>query len=330
MAFYSRQAHLDTIVFVHGFLRGHYIDTWAQFPALLHTDPDLPELDILMWGYRTGVIRGYDVIHESERLITDICALIRSDNALYLVGHSMGGLVILKGLRDQMFGGWAESHPCINVRLVSLFASPLTGSWMVGVIRHTVGIPRVLNKHIRNLSRSDFCDQLILDVFDRIYRPKVEDRSARRIPIRMNVGMRDAVVDKADRDAALARFRDPRPYTLDEGHASIKEPSNHLDVRYRLFQNDLQDGLADSLYELSGRYYNANTPNERVEAWQEIQRRYRTLAEQRVQEMLPELAQERAIEDSLRLAAADSLALHRPPFETINRVVMVLASRVRR
>lgn len=46
--------HIDTIVFVHGIV-GHYVNTWGEFPKLLHEDPDLPEVDILLWSYRTGI-----------------------------------------------------------------------------------------------------------------------------------------------------------------------------------------------------------------------------------------------------------------------------------
>lgn len=46
---------IDAVVFVHG-LDGHFRDTWGAFPELLHSDPDLPNLDILLWGYRTGFL----------------------------------------------------------------------------------------------------------------------------------------------------------------------------------------------------------------------------------------------------------------------------------
>lgn len=62
MKWYSPpQRHLDTVVFVHGIL-GHYVRTWGEFPKLLAEDEELPELDILLWGYRTGWFsRHYDL-----------------------------------------------------------------------------------------------------------------------------------------------------------------------------------------------------------------------------------------------------------------------------
>lgn len=327
MAFYRPQAHFDTIVFVHGFLLGHYIKTWAKFPKLLHEDPDLPHLDLFLWGYRTGIIQGNDVITDSARLISDLRILIKPDTSICLVGHSMGGLVILKGLRDQMFSALANAHPCSSVRFVSLFATPLTGSWMARVIRRPTKCWGFLCAQIRNLDRH-FCDELILDVWDRIYRPTVEDRSARKISIRMHVGTRDKFVAEADRSSALARFRDPPPSVLDNSHASVKEPSDRLDLRYLALQEDIQEGLADSFRELSRRCFLSRAPNERVTAWVEIQRRYGTLAKRRVRKMLSKAIQKRAIKHVLILAAEDALKSHRPPFETISRAAMTLAQRV--
>ena len=41
---------VDAVVFVHG-LGGDYRETWGDFPELVATDPDLPAMDILLWGY---------------------------------------------------------------------------------------------------------------------------------------------------------------------------------------------------------------------------------------------------------------------------------------
>lgn len=54
-AFFTRQDRVDTVVFVHG-LKGHFQQTWDKFPELLVSDPDMPLLDILLWGYDSYVI----------------------------------------------------------------------------------------------------------------------------------------------------------------------------------------------------------------------------------------------------------------------------------
>src|SRR6267154_5629092 len=133
--FYNTQVHTDTVVFVHGIL-GHYVNTWGLFPKLLSEDPDLPELDVLLWGYRTGWIkRHHELKYEGQHLATSLQTLVRPNNELFLVGHSMGGLIILRGLVDRMILGQAQVAPCKSVCWITLFASPLNGAWTAGVIR---------------------------------------------------------------------------------------------------------------------------------------------------------------------------------------------------
>jgi len=58
--------HVDTVVFVHGIL-GNYITTWGKFPKPLSEDEDLPELDILLWGSRTGLFARNHELHLEGR-----------------------------------------------------------------------------------------------------------------------------------------------------------------------------------------------------------------------------------------------------------------------
>ena len=54
----GKKGDLDTVVFVHG-LGGNHQKTWKKFPALLKSDPDLPNIDVLLWGYKTGAISAF-------------------------------------------------------------------------------------------------------------------------------------------------------------------------------------------------------------------------------------------------------------------------------
>src|SRR5262245_36239294 len=77
MKFFRTQIHTDTVVFVHGIL-GHYVTSWGEFPRLLSNDPDLPDLDVLLWGYRTGWWEKHnDLQTEGAQLITTLHALVR-------------------------------------------------------------------------------------------------------------------------------------------------------------------------------------------------------------------------------------------------------------
>lgn len=88
-AFFGGPFDLDAIVFVHG-LGGHYSKIWNRFPEFLASDPDLPKLDIFLWGYDSGLLkRGFRGIEEvSDQLMSELSVRFQRDNALHLVGHS--------------------------------------------------------------------------------------------------------------------------------------------------------------------------------------------------------------------------------------------------
>ena len=138
--FFGEQQEVDTVVFVHG-LRGHFASTWGKFPELLATDADLPSLDILLWGYRTGALHPLvaDVKTVGGEMMSELRTRVRSDNALHLVGHSLGGLVILHGIVSEMIKTRAQQPPTSCVSFVSLFACPVSGSSAAAVVRHTLG-----------------------------------------------------------------------------------------------------------------------------------------------------------------------------------------------
>lgn len=335
MKFFRAQVHADTVVFVHGIL-GHYISTWGLFPQLLCEDPDLPELDVLLWGYRTGWIsRHHELRIEGQHLVTTLQTLVRPHSELILVGHSMGGLIILKGLVDRMALGHAQSAPCGSVSWITLFASPLNGAWAAGVARTIVApvlrVFRTLHKHLRDLSRGAFVDSLMAEVVNRIYRPTVEDASNRRIPIRIVAATRDGAVDKANRDATLALYRDPEALQLDEDHSSVKLPTHVGDLRYRVLFNDLQIGFARKFKNLCVQATDAAaTVEQREAALSEILQRYGNIIRRRVQDVVSRAElYESAEGEFLILMAFDGASRGQPPFDTANRAMSVLAARHR-
>lgn len=333
MKFYKAQIHTDTVVFVHGIL-GHYIATWGLFPKLLAEDPDLPELDVLLWGYRTGWIkRHHELKDEGQHLTTSLQTLVRPNNELILVGHSMGGLIILRGLVDRMIAGHAQTAPCRSVSWITLFASPLNGAWAAGVIRIVVNpllrLFGTLYKHLRDLSRGSFCDALMAEVVNRIYRPRVEDSANRKIPIRIVAATRDGAVDKANRDAALALYRDPEALQLDEDHSSVKLPNHVYDLRYRVLFNDLQIGFGRKFTSLCTiAIDSAATVDQREAAFSEILQRYQSIIRRRVRDVVSRTELYGSAEkEFLLLMVFDGATKNLPPFDAANRAMAVLAAR---
>jgi hypothetical protein len=90
------------IVFVHGF-NSNKDAAWGQFPTLLMDDPDFDNFNIHRFGYPTKLCRQVSNIQDQGELLASFLKeILTSEHPRYrqvvLVGHSMGGLVILHAL----------------------------------------------------------------------------------------------------------------------------------------------------------------------------------------------------------------------------------------
>ncbi len=90
------------LIFVHGF-NSSKNTAWGRFPDLLQGDPDFADFNIHRFGYPTNRCRQVsDIRNQGEFLASYLNSVLASDRARYrevvLVGHSMGGLVILHAL----------------------------------------------------------------------------------------------------------------------------------------------------------------------------------------------------------------------------------------
>ena len=324
--------HVDTVVFVHGIL-GHYITTWGKFPKLLSEDEDLPELDILLWGYRTGLFaRNHELHLEGGHLATALETMIEPGSDIVLVGHSMGGLIILKALVDRMTRGLAQSAPCRAVTWISLFAPPLTGSWLAGLANTLIARPlrRIssLYKHLLALSRGTFVEDLMAAVRPHIYEPDAESARHRKIPIRIIAATRDGAVDKPDRDFALAPYTNPPAHQLDQTHQSVKLPPHTADIRYQVLVTDLHKGFARTFRSLSAAAIDpAGSEEDRAAALYEMRKRYGKIVRRRIRDRVrPIELHEQAENDLLLLLATYGVRRDLPPFILVNWAIEQLAA----
>ena len=188
-----------------------------------------------------------------KNLVSELRVQLKSGAAGCLVGHSMGGMVVLDGLVGEMKRGRAQEHPVSGIRLLTLFAVPTRGSSQANAAVRLVdrlGLPKgVLNKQVRSLT-NDVCDTLLGEVEVRIYDPPEESAEARRIPIRVVVASGDRIVDEADSDMVETPFQDPPPLEFDYDHASVKLPSSHHDARYLALAQDLQEVMTERFVEI--------------------------------------------------------------------------------
>lgn len=310
--FIGDQDHVDTVVFVHGIVFGHYRNTWKNIFQLLPRDKELPKLDILAWGYESGVVRGEDIPHDGERLSSHLRTLIRAENSIVLVGHSLGGLVILQSLCRQMQDGRALDRPCCQTEYIVLFGTPLNGHWFAKLIKKIIPIKHFINKQFRSLGNSNYCNQIIDTTQSSIYAPKNEGLYSKRIPIQLNIGTKDKVVSSEDRKNVLAKYQNPQARLVDGNHSTIKEPPTMNEIRYRNIKEDIQEGILVTFVRLSEKYMGVDQL-EKDHAWAEIIRRYEKIARYCVGKIFPINLQKKMVNEVLALAAQGSLRRRMPP-----------------
>jgi pimeloyl-ACP methyl ester carboxylesterase len=322
----------DTVVFVHGIFT-HGVHSWGEFPRLIKADPDLPRLDCLLYCYPTGCIaRHHSLAQEGLLLVNEVQGRVSEEHQAFLVGHSMGGLIILKGLVDRMTNGHANDSPCCSVSGITLFASPLKGAWAANVVRLVVGpllqLVMMLKKHVKDLSRGEFVDLLMPQVVNRIYKPAASDSGNRRIPIRLVLPIRDETIGKANLEEAFAMFKDPVPVSLNEDHGSVKMPLEHADLRYMALTRDLQKQLTPKFRQLCREVIDQSvTETEREFARSEMMERYGFLIRHRVGNISSPDKYSETEENFLSLLAMYGAKNNVPPSYAANQVLKLLDRR---
>lgn len=286
---------IDAIVFVHGIL-GDKTKAWGKFPELLQSDPELPAFDVLCWGYQSGLIPGSykDVETEADSLMSDLRQLLADDEDIYLVAHSMGGLVSLKGIVRKILNGEGKVHPVSSIKLVTLYATPLHGSGVADVVAFAAGLSRysrmamkvLPGDQLEDLRKGEFVQSLLVESNEHIYRPLPENTLVNnRIRVQACTAKRDAVVSK---QSAIGIFaKNPSPIHLEGTHTSVKEPDHHLDQRYLAFKSNLNEGLKDSFTRLSQRALNDPDKAVKLQAVERFDQQYGRLLKRCVSACFP-------------------------------------------
>jgi pimeloyl-ACP methyl ester carboxylesterase len=110
---YQRRGRVNDrcVLFVHG-LTGSLIDTWKEksssqgFIDLLLQDPQVQDFDVFAFGYRSRYLRGAPINNAAIQLARAIEELVqRRHYQIVLIAHSMGGLVCMRYILDQLERG---------------------------------------------------------------------------------------------------------------------------------------------------------------------------------------------------------------------------------
>lgn len=122
-------------VFVHG-LNGSGYGTWKNWPKLVFEDPDSP-MDVALYYYPSffravrHLQRGADIDVQAEQLTEHLEKLGRRYSEVYIIAHSLGGLVAEEAvsLYLQKLLVHDGTHPAVTpIAAIFLMASPRSGS----------------------------------------------------------------------------------------------------------------------------------------------------------------------------------------------------------
>ena len=194
-----RAGGTTTLVFVHG-LTGHFRDTWERFPDLVVEDPDLSHCEVVCWGYPSRLSSNWarvpyvgrrlpDLVQVANALATDLKnpEIVSPGSDLALVGHSMGGLVLLQYLLTCAANP-AEHDRLRRIRQVLLYASPTAGAQIPSLLRRQ-------NLQLRDLDGQSKFVQGVLDSWSRVF-GEGGSQGSLVPPVTAVVGLEDGTVEE--------------------------------------------------------------------------------------------------------------------------------------
>lgn len=168
--------HRIALVFVHGIF-GSTRGTWTggngeSFFRLLKKDARLaPQVDTYAFGFSSNIMSGgsLDIREAANKLQSYLTpAGVLDYHAIVFVGHSMGGLVIMRYLANNL-----DSHPELaeKVPLIVLFSAPMEGAQVAQLATLVLKNPALAN--LRPVDSNDMLKQLSDDWASLTVKPRV-------------------------------------------------------------------------------------------------------------------------------------------------------------
>lgn len=238
-----RGGNNSAVVFVHG-LFGHYSQTWGDFPFLLTQDSRLAHCDVVMWGYPSDLRvlqfaalpflghRPPEVGSVAKALATDLCneEVAGSYGDLVLVGHSMGGLVILKMILDLLMLPNQDCRILPRLRHILLYATPTDG----------VQLPQIARAHRQ--AKSIAMDSSLISTIRKEWTARVRTvrPSDPKVPGRMHLpvtpvaGLEDAAVPP---ESVAAMFESTE--TAPGNHTEVAKPTSREAASFQILRKVL-------------------------------------------------------------------------------------------
>ncbi len=223
------------VIFVHGFCSKK--KCWDSLISVLKKDAEVSNLfEFECFEYTTKLVlfslfRRIPPISEIAQLLHDFIDKPKfAGRELTLIGHSMGGLVILNYLAEMLKD--PDKRP--SIRQVILIATPLQGSALFATIRKLIFS---VFKNPQDLILWRFNQQIneiVTDVQKYITDAQVGQPNAWPIPLLCFYGLQDKIVPK---QSACGPFKNTRP--LDYDHFSVIRPDSETGDNYTSLRNAL-------------------------------------------------------------------------------------------
>lgn len=231
----------NAIIFVHGYMGGR--ETWGKFPELIRSDEALRDFDIHVVEYPTYLFLGPknpSIRQVGEFLATEIHERFNGYREIYLVGHSMGGLVIQSMVVEHLKAGRAPSLR--SIKHIILFGTPNNGKDIPKLVR-------LFDPQLEGLAATeDTVDEIRNEWINRVYAPTISPgdlNSKLHIPITVVMGLQDEVVE---RRSAESFFRNPPPVTVPGDHRTMKEPPNSESAAFIVVKNRVLGTRSPQVY----------------------------------------------------------------------------------
>jgi tetratricopeptide (TPR) repeat protein len=214
------KARNHLVVFVHGF-NSSIEAAWADFPALVKEDQEFAPFNILLFGYPTKVCGQVADIWRSGELLASYLKSIAPDyDSLILVGHSMGGLVILNGLATLQ-----QDAPALFEQVsfkVLTFGTPFAG-----VPGSDLLLLLCENKQVEGMEAlNDTLSRLHRSWQQRFGEGTGRGKESRLVPVYAHFGHEDYFVPRGSACAGFEKYCEG----VDGNHATMVKPAGNRDL----------------------------------------------------------------------------------------------------
>ena len=232
------------ILFIHGL--GGSDETWGEFETFIKADSSFNAFDIKFYGYRSSLFRSKNIVSLFSKIVSliipqqrlpkiqDVAELLKTEieeryssyDDIYLVTHSMGGLVARKYLYDML-----KSKSNLQVKKLMLYAVPNNGSdWarfstlykheQIEQLDRDSDFIQYLNKEVENINLEKYMDVLYV------------------------IGKYDDVVNES---SAKGYWGNTKVKSLPNSHTDIVKPKDSDDLSFLVLKNFLTSSSVQEL-----------------------------------------------------------------------------------